>query len=54
LKDLKCVVNFSVYGIGAIVPGKGAIVVQGMSNKNARNKGLQMTFADVSPQERYP
>lgn len=43
--------TFSVYGIGAIVPGKGAIVVQAMSNKNARNKGLQMILANASPQE---
>lgn len=43
--------TFSVYGIGAIVPGKGAIVVQAMSNKDARNKGLQMILADASPQE---
>ena len=33
--------TYSVYGIGGIVPGKGAVVVQAMSNKSARNKGLQ-------------
>jgi uncharacterized Ntn-hydrolase superfamily protein len=43
--------TFSVYGIGGIIPGKGAIVVQAMSNKAARNKGLQMILADASPQE---
>nr|WP_067062213.1 DUF1028 domain-containing protein [Mucilaginibacter sp. L294] len=43
--------TFSVYGIGAIVPGKGAIVVQAMSNKAARDKGLQMILADASPEE---
>lgn len=34
----------SVYGIGGIVPGKGAVVVQAMSNKQARNKGLKMVW----------
>lgn len=43
--------TFSVYGIGAIVPGKGGIVVQAMSNKQARDKGLQMILADASPEE---
>lgn len=43
--------TFSIYGIGGIIPGKGAIVVQAMSNKAARNKGLQMIFADASSQE---
>ena len=43
--------TYSVYGIGGIVPGKGAIVVQAMSNKSARNKGLQMVLADASPDE---
>ncbi|HEY0749764.1 MAG TPA: DUF1028 domain-containing protein [Chitinophagaceae bacterium] len=32
----------SVYGIGAIVPGKGAIVVQAMSNGLARMEGFRM------------
>src|SRR6187402_589521 len=43
--------TFSVYGIGGIIPGKGAVVVQAMSNKDARNKGLQMVIADASPEE---
>jgi len=43
--------TFSVYGIGGIIPGKGAIVVQAMSNKLARNKGLQMILANASPKE---
>lgn len=43
--------TFSVYGIGGIIPGKGAIVVQAMSNKMARDKGLQMILANASPQE---
>jgi uncharacterized Ntn-hydrolase superfamily protein len=41
----------SVYGIGAIIPGKGAIVVQAMSNPFARAKGLKMIMANASPEE---
>lgn len=43
--------TYSVYGIGAIVPGKGAIVVQAMSNYFARKKGVEMIMADASPEE---
>jgi uncharacterized Ntn-hydrolase superfamily protein len=43
--------TYSVYGIGGIIPGKGAVVVQAMSNKQARNKGLQMILANASPKE---
>jgi uncharacterized Ntn-hydrolase superfamily protein len=43
--------TYSVYGIGAIAPGKGAIVVQAMSNNEARAKGLEMILADASPEE---
>jgi uncharacterized Ntn-hydrolase superfamily protein len=41
----------SVYGIGGIVPGKGAIIVQAMSNKAARDKGLQLIKANAAPEE---
>lgn len=41
----------SVYGIGAIVPGKGAIVVQAMSNYFARVKGFEMIIAEAPPSE---
>lgn len=41
----------SVYGIGAIAPGRGAIIVQAMSNNKARAKGLQMILADASTDE---
>lgn len=43
--------TYSVYGIGAIVPGKGAIIVQAMSNPFARVKGLKMIMADASSAE---
>ena len=43
--------TYSVYGIGAIVPGKGAIIVQAMSNPLARMKGVRMIMADAPPKE---
>jgi uncharacterized Ntn-hydrolase superfamily protein len=39
----------SVYGIGAIVPGKGAIVVQAMSNGLARLQGFRMIMDGIRP-----
>src|SRR5690349_25118817 len=41
----------SVSGIGAIITGKGAIVVQAMSNPAARAKGLKMILDDAPPEE---
>lgn len=41
----------NVYGIGAIVPGKGAVVVQAMSNYFARVKAFEMIIADAAPSE---
>jgi uncharacterized Ntn-hydrolase superfamily protein len=39
----------SVYGIGLIVPGKGAIVVQAMSNSLARLQGFNMIRDGATP-----
>lgn len=39
----------SVYGIGRIVPGKGAIVVQAASNAFARLQGFRMIMDGVAP-----
>jgi uncharacterized Ntn-hydrolase superfamily protein len=39
----------SVYGIGRIVPGKGAIVVQAMSNAFARLQGFRMIMDGDTP-----
>jgi uncharacterized Ntn-hydrolase superfamily protein len=39
----------SVYGIGRIVPGKGAIVVQAMSNPFARLKAFRMIMDGQAP-----
>jgi uncharacterized Ntn-hydrolase superfamily protein len=49
----------SVYGIGRIMPGKGAIVVQAMSNAFARLDGFKMimsgaTAADILQKLRQP
>jgi uncharacterized Ntn-hydrolase superfamily protein len=41
--------TISVYGIGLIVPGKGAIVVQAMSNPLARLKGFRMIMDGATP-----
>lgn len=41
--------TMSVYGIGAIVPGKGAIVVQAMSNGLARLQGFRMIMDGATP-----
>lgn len=43
--------TYNCYGIGGIVPGKGAIIVQAMSNKDARTKGLQMILNGATPEE---
>lgn len=39
------------YGIGDVVPGKGAVIVQAMSNNAARAKALEMIAAGASPAE---
>lgn len=41
--------TLSVYGIGLIVPGKGAIVVQAMSNSLARLQGFRMIMDGATP-----
>lgn len=41
--------TYNVFGIGGIVPGKGAIVAQAMSNMNAKTKGLEMIRSGYSP-----
>lgn len=39
------------YGIGKIIPGVGAIIVQAMSNDAARAKGVEMILANATPEE---
>src|SRR6188472_2176952 len=43
--------SYNCQGIGEIIPGKGAVIVQAMSNNQAREKGLQMILSNASPQE---
>src|SRR5690554_4899998 len=43
--------TYNCYGIGGIVPGKGAIIVQAMSNKDAKAKGLQMIVSGLPPEQ---
>jgi uncharacterized Ntn-hydrolase superfamily protein len=43
--------TYNCYGIGQIIPGKGAVLVQAMSNKNARNKGLKMLINGAAPDQ---
>lgn len=41
--------TYNVYGIGGIVPGKGAIIVQAMSNKSAKRTGMEMIAKGARP-----
>lgn len=42
--------TYNCYGIGEIIPNVGAVIVQAMSNNEARKKGLAMILAEVSPE----
>ena len=39
------------YGIGRIIPNTGAIIVQAMSNSQARKKGAEMILAGSTPEQ---
>ena len=41
--------TYNCYGIGKIVPNMGAIIVQAMSNNQAREKGVEMILAESTP-----
>jgi uncharacterized Ntn-hydrolase superfamily protein len=43
--------TYNCYGIGRIIPGMGAIIVQAMSNNEAREKGVEMILAEASPEQ---
>ncbi len=43
--------SYNCYGIGEIIPGKGAVMVQAMSNNSARRKGLKMLLANATPEQ---
>ncbi|HTE24025.1 DUF1028 domain-containing protein [Flavitalea sp.] len=44
--------SYNCYGIGKIVPNMGAVIVQAMSNNQAREKGVQMILAESTPAQR--
>jgi uncharacterized Ntn-hydrolase superfamily protein len=41
--------TYNCFGIGKIIPNVGAIIVQAMSNNQAREKGVEMMLAEASP-----
>lgn len=43
--------TYNCYGIGKIIPNMGAIIVQAMSNSQARNKGVEMILAEAEPEQ---
>lgn len=43
--------SYNCYGIGRILPGRGAVLVQAMSNHDARKAGLELLKAGRSPQQ---
>lgn len=43
--------TFNCYGIGKIIPNMGAIIVQAMSNNEAREKGVEMILAQSTPEQ---
>ncbi|THU38201.1 DUF1028 domain-containing protein [Niastella caeni] len=43
--------TYNCYGIGKIIPGMGAVIVQAMSNNQAREKGVAMILAEVEPEQ---
>jgi uncharacterized Ntn-hydrolase superfamily protein len=43
--------TYNCYGIGKIIPNVGAIIVQAMSNNQAREKGVEMIVAESTPEQ---
>ena len=43
--------SYNCYGIGKIIPDLGAIIVQAMSNNEARKKGMDMILANATPEQ---
>ncbi len=41
--------SYNCYGIGSVVPGQGAVMVQAMSNNRARAKGVAMLKEGATP-----
>jgi len=43
--------TYNCYGIGKIIPNMGAVIVQAMSNSQAREKGVQLILAESTPEQ---
>lgn len=43
--------TYNCYGIGEIIPGRGAIIVQAMSNNDARKRGMQLIVSNKEMKE---
>ena len=43
--------TYNCYGIGKIIPNVGAIIVQAMSNNQARERGIEMILAESTPEQ---
>jgi hypothetical protein len=43
--------TYNCYGIGGTIPGKGVIIVQAMSNKEAKTRGMEMIISVYSPEQ---
>ena len=43
--------TYNCYGIGKIIPNVGAIIVQAMSNNQARERGIEMILAESTPDQ---
>jgi uncharacterized Ntn-hydrolase superfamily protein len=43
--------TYNCYGIGKIIPNMGAVIVQAMSNSQAREKGVEMILAEAEPEQ---
>jgi uncharacterized Ntn-hydrolase superfamily protein len=43
--------SYNCYGIGKIIPNFGAIIVQAMSNNDARELGAEMIIAESTPEQ---
>jgi uncharacterized Ntn-hydrolase superfamily protein len=43
--------TYNCYGIGKVIPNMGAVIVQAMSNSQAREKGVEMILAEAEPEQ---
>ncbi len=43
--------SYNCYGIGSILPGQGAVIVQAMSNNQARARGIELLKKGATPEQ---